>query len=35
MIVIGYAFVLFGRTRTGDELLIRLGWRDPPSTIAP
>jgi hypothetical protein len=35
LIIIGYAFVLFGRTRVGNELLIRMGWRDLPSTLQP
>lgn len=35
LIVIAYAFVLFGRTRVGNELLIRMGWRDLPGANAP
>ena len=32
MAIIAYALVLFGRTDPGNELLIRIGWRDPPSS---
>jgi hypothetical protein len=35
MIAIAYALVLFGRTRVGNELLIRMGWRDLPTSVAP
>jgi hypothetical protein len=30
-----YVLVILGRTEPGNELLIRLGWRDPPLTNQP
>lgn len=35
MAAIAYVLVILGRTEPGNELLIRLGWRDPPSNIGP
>lgn len=35
VVIVGFALALFGRTRAGSELLIRMGWMDPPSTIEP
>ena len=35
IVVIGYALVMLGRTRPVNDLLIGMGWRDPPATSEP
>ena len=33
IVIIGSVLLILGRTRPVNELLIRIGWKDPPSTL--